>query len=111
MSKRRIDPRRAKQIAAERMERLISLSVMNVMTGNDERASRYIGIAQRIGMKTQTPMPKDIRYCKTCMIPLVPGTNCSVRLRNHRVNMRCDKCGASVRIPYIKEQRDDREGS
>lgn len=110
MSKRRIDPKRAKKIAEERMDRLLRISAEQAVLGNDSKARRYVELARRIGMKTKTPIPKDIRYCKGCMMPLVPGTSCVVRLRNHKVVMRCTRCGCVRRIPYIKEQRDDREG-
>lgn len=107
MSKRRIDPKRAKEIAEERMAILLNLSAEEARAGNNDRARRYVELARSIGMKTRTKMPEDIRYCKGCRMPLVPGIGCVVRLRNHKVTMTCTQCGASRRMPYIKEQRND----
>jgi ribonuclease P protein subunit RPR2 len=104
MSKRRIDPGRAKEIAAERMGILMRLAASEASAGDIGLARRHVSIAVRIGMKTQTPMPRDIRYCKNCGVPLVPAV-CSVRLRNHKITMRCLECGHFRRIPYIREQR------
>lgn len=104
MSRRRIDPGKAKDIASERMGILMRLAASETSAGNADRARRYVGIAVRIGMKTQTPMPRDIRYCRNCGVPLVPPS-CSVRLGNHKITMRCLECGHFKRIPYIKEQR------
>ncbi|MBQ7621811.1 MAG: ribonuclease P protein component 4, partial [Candidatus Methanomethylophilaceae archaeon] len=55
--------------------------------------------------KTRVKIPKDRKYCKNCRIPMMPGVNCTVRLSNHKVCMRCDACGEVRRIPYIREQR------
>lgn len=105
MSKRRIDPGKAKDIARERMDRLMSMAVDEASAGNKDRARRYVLIARRIGMKTRTHVPLDIRYCKECGIPLVPGTTCRIRIGNHKVTMSCLECGSARRFPYIKEQR------
>ena len=105
MSKRRIDPGKAKDIAHTRMDILMSLSRDEASRGNMDRARRYVSLARRIGMKTRTKMPGDIRYCKRCGVPLVPGVTCNVRLRNHKLNMNCAECGNVRRIPYITEQR------
>ena len=105
MSKRRIDPGKAKELASERMDILMTLSVKEASSGNIERARRYVSLARKIGMKTKTKIPKDIRYCKKCSVPLVPSVTCSVRLRNRKVNMNCNECGSVRRLSYIKEQR------
>lgn len=107
MSKRRVDPKKAKSIALERIDKLMELSVYEVVSGNDVLARRYVQLARRIAMRTQTSIPKTIKYCKQCLIPLVAGTTCTVRLRNHKVSMRCARCDRVRRISYIKEQRDD----
>lgn len=107
MSKRRIDPNRAREIAEERMTVLLRLSCEAAVRGDADRARRYVDLARRIGMKTRTGMPRDVRYCKACRMPLVPGVSCTVRLRNHRIGMRCAQCGSSRRISYIREQKDD----
>ena len=105
MSKRRIDPEKAKDMAKERMDILMNLSVSEASQGNIERARRYVSLARKIGMRTKTNVPKNVRYCKNCFVPLVPSVTCSVRLRNRKVNMNCNECGCVKRISYIREQR------
>jgi len=73
--------------------------------GRDDRARRYIDIAMGVSGKTRVRMPKDRKFCKNCHLPLLPGVNCTVRLSNHKVCIRCDACGEVRRLPYIKEQR------
>ena len=105
MSKRRIDPGRAKDIAKERMDILLNLSFREASEGNTERSRRYVHIARRIGMKTKISMPREIRYCKNCSVTLVPGRTCRVRLKGHKITTRCLECDSARRVPYIKEQR------
>jgi len=105
MSKRRIDPSKAKDIAKERMGILLNLSFREASEGNTERSRRYVHIARRIGMKTKISMPKEILYCKKCGIALVPGKTSRVRLKGHKVTTRCLECDCARRTPYIKEQR------
>ena len=79
--------------------------------GRADRARRYVELSRRIGMKTRTGIPKDFRYCEGCLIPLLPGVNCTVRLNRGRVSITCAECNAVKRLPYTREQRDDRERS
>ena len=105
MAKRRISQKTISEIGITRINRLLDLSVEAVRQGRTDRARRYVGLARRIGMKTRTTMPKDRKYCKECLLPMVPGVNCTVRLTGHRVSMKCTECGAVGRTPYLKEQR------
>lgn len=105
MSKRRISQKDVSKIGEERIARLISLSEEAVIQGRPDRARRYVELARRIGMKTRTGMPADWRYCKDCLIPLMPGRTCRVRLSSHKVCITCEMCGTVRRLPYIKEQR------
>ncbi|MEN3052126.1 MAG: hypothetical protein ABC596_09995, partial [Candidatus Methanosuratincola petrocarbonis] len=72
----------AKAIARERMEKLLDLAEKEALFGNLERGRKYVYLARRIGMRTNTSVPKGHLFCKTCHSPLVPGRNCSVRLRS-----------------------------
>jgi len=94
-----------REIGSDRIDRLLALSEKAVREGRDDRARRYIEIARGISGKTRVKMPKDRRFCKNCLLPMVPGVNCTVRLSNHKVCVRCDACGEVRRTPYIKEQR------
>ena len=104
MSKRRIDPGRARDIAEERMDILMNMSYLEASEGNTERSRRYVHIARRIGMKTKTHPPKDVRYCKGCGVALVPGKTCRVRINGRKITMRCLECNSARRIPYTKER-------
>jgi ribonuclease P protein subunit RPR2 len=37
-------------------------------------------------------------------MPLLPGVDCSVRLRNRKITMKCFRCGSFKRMPYLEEQ-------
>jgi ribonuclease P protein subunit RPR2 len=109
MVKKRISNREARAIAQVRMERLLDLAMVEVREGRIERSRRYVTLARRIGMRTNTPMLKDRPYCRECMAALLPGINCRVRLRSDRVVMRCLSCGAVRRAPYLREKRGERD--
>lgn len=102
---RRLPNATIQEIGAERIDKLLNLSVAAVREGRDDRARRYIEIARGVSGKTRVKMPKDQRYCKGCLLPMMPGVNCTVRLSNHKVCIRCDSCGWVRRMPYIREQR------
>jgi len=104
MSKRRISRDDVSRIADERIEKLMRMSAEQAASGDADLARRYVDIARRISMRTKTEIPKEHIYCKNCLIPMTPGTF-RVRLRSHKVIMRCTECGYVKRIPYIKEQK------
>lgn len=106
MSKKRLSRNATVRIGNERICTLIDLAYDAVRKDRDDLASRYVMIAKRIGMKTQTGIPKEFRYCKKCCLPMIPGINCTVRLNGHKTVTTCAKCGAVRRIPYLKEQRE-----
>lgn len=109
MSRRRISSRRAADIGIQRIEKLTYLAVEAVKEDKPGRARQYIDLAIRIGMKTRTGIPGTYKYCYGCLIPLVPGVNCTVRLSKGKVSMTCAECGVIRRQPYIREQKHDRE--
>ncbi|MCQ2084686.1 MAG: ribonuclease P protein component 4 [archaeon] len=93
-----------RRIGNERVSILVNLSREAVKEGKDERARRYVELARAVCGKAQTEMPGDFRYCKKCLLPLVPGTNCTVRLTGGKIVSSCS-CGNLWRMPYLKEQR------
>ena len=105
MSKRRISQKTLSEIGTNRISRLLDLAEEAVRAGRDDRAARYVQLARRIGMKTRVKMPRDRMFCKGCLVPMMPGVNCTVRLSQHKVVITCGECGTVRRIPYIKEQR------
>jgi len=104
MSKRHLSRDTVKNIGKERIMRLTELSKEAVMDGKGDRARRYVTLARNIGMKTKVSLPKEFDHCKDCLIPLMPGVNCKVRLTGGKVVTTCGECGAIKRMPYIKER-------
>ena len=105
MSKRHLSQKTVSDIGRARISRLLDLSEEAVRSDRPVRARRYVEIARRIGMKTRVRMPKERPFCKGCLIPLMPGVSCTVRLSDHRVVVTCGMCGTVRRRPYLREQR------
>ncbi|MBO4763836.1 MAG: ribonuclease P protein component 4 [Candidatus Methanomethylophilaceae archaeon] len=105
MSRRHLSQRTVQDIGSARISRLLDLSEEAIRSDRPDRARRYVDLARRIGMKTRVKMPKDRRYCKRCLAPMMPGVNCTVRLSGHKVVTTCGMCGEIRRTPYLKEQR------
>jgi len=105
MSRRRISHSEVARIGEQRISRLLDLSVEALRAGRADRARRYVDIARRIGMKTRVGMPKDRRYCKGCLAPMVPGLSCTVRLNNGTRSVTCGLCGKVWRMPYDTRER------
>ncbi len=105
MSKKRISSKQASILAKDRMVTLMELAGERAAAGDTERSRRYVQLAKRIGMRTNTTMLKDFLYCRECDVALVPGRNCRVRLRGQRITTRCLECGNIRRVPYLKERR------
>ena len=61
-------------------------------------------------MRTKTPMLKDRPYCKKCMIALIPGHNCRIRLRSDRVVVHCLSCRISAENTLSKGERGEQNG-
>ncbi len=107
MAKRRISQNVVNDIGKERMSRLMDLAEVAVREGKIDRARRYVDLARRIGGKCRLHMPKDRPYCSGCLVPLMPGLNCRVRVDGHMVRTTCGCCGEIARRPYIREQSHD----
>jgi len=104
MSKRRISKNAAVNIGEERISKLTELSKSALADGRGDLAVRYVSLARMIGKKTKTKMPEGYGYCKKCLMPLIPGNNCTVRLTGEKVVTRCLNCGRLKRMPYSKEK-------
>jgi len=104
MSKRRISRNAVANIGAERILILTELSKDALAGERDDLAKRYVSLARMIGNKTKVQMPAEFRYCKACMLPLIPGSNCTVRLTGGKIVTRCLGCGELKRMPYTKEK-------
>lgn len=101
---RRLPRGKVKEIGRARTLQLTGLAVEEIRNGKGDRARRYVEISRAICAKTQTQMPDGFVFCRHCDTPLIPGTNCSVRLRNGMAVSMCPKCGKAVRRPYGKRR-------
>lgn len=101
---KRIPRKDVRKIGSERVSILVRLADEAVRAGKDDRARRYVELARAICGKAQIDMPRDFRYCKKCLLPMVPGINCRVRLNGSKLTSGCP-CGEVWRMPYLKEQR------
>ncbi|MDR0309901.1 MAG: ribonuclease P protein component 4 [Candidatus Methanoplasma sp.] len=105
MSKRRISKNAVVGIGEERISILAGLSADALREGREDHARRYVSLARSISRKTKAKIPAEFRYCKKCLIPLVPGINCTVRLTGKKIVTGCQNCGGLRRMPYIEERR------
>jgi len=103
--------RRSKQeeraIARERIARLLALADEATREGTPERATRYVHLARRVGMKyvVRLSPAQRRRVCRRCEAFLVPGKTSRVRLREGKVAQTCLACGTVRRFGYSREQR------
>lgn len=69
-----------------------------------EFSERYLKLAEKIGMRTETSIPSDLKkkYCSECYTILGPGDNCRVRINsdNKTVEYECLECGNILRHGY-----------
>jgi len=104
MSRKRISKTAVSNIGEERISILTELSKTALADGREDLAKRYVSLARSIGRKTRVKMPGGFQYCKGCLLPLVPGINCTVRLTSGKVVTTCQNCGRLKRMPYTKEK-------
>lgn len=108
MSRKKVSSNQVRGISRKRMDILVRLSEKEALTGNMVRAKRYMTLARRISGRNKVPMPATALYCHRCSTPLVPGLNCRVRLRDHRIGVHCLECDAVRRTPYLREIKERR---
>lgn len=89
----------AKQIAAERIKKLLSLA-----KEADEKKlrDRYVSLALEIKEKYRVKLPREMKenYCKKCRRYLKPGENCRIRTRNGIRVITCLECKNIRRVRY-----------
>ena len=87
-----------REVAAERVARLVELAAEALRVGRRERADRYAQLAWRVKTRYQLRRtPLDARICRKCFAFLAPGVTSRVRLRGGRRVTICLACGASRR--------------
>ena len=77
---------------------------------NPERARRYVLLAKRTAQKTNIRINPELnrRYCKRCLIPLLPGVTARVRIHNSRIVLTCLSCGSVRRFPLKNNGKTDK---
>lgn len=96
-------------IANERMDILFSMAKKEFPL-NPDRSYKYVNLARKISKKYNTKIPEKWRrsYCKNCYKFLDPSRNSSIRLFDGKINIKCNECNKTMKIPYIKEQKEKR---
>ena len=98
--RRRKDSHKARDLARERMERLLSLAD-EAHLNHPERSDRYVQIARSISTRTRVRMPSGLKhlFCRHCGIYLAPE-KVRIRLRQGVITATCLSCGKQTRRPY-----------
>ncbi len=93
-----------KRIAIRRIHRLFEMAEKMAEKGRIELATRYVEIARNIGMKylVRLPGPYKKRFCRKCYSYLLPGENCTVRIKKKMVVVSCHNCNNIMRVPFTR---------
>ena len=88
-----------REIARERVARLVEQAEEALRLGRRDRADRYAQLAWRVKTRYQLRRsPVDGRVCRGCFAFLQPGTTSRVRLRQGRRVTTCLACGRVRRV-------------
>jgi len=100
-----------REIAKERVARLLEMAEKRGLSGDFKYASRYTSLARRISMRYNVRMPRRFKlfFCKDCGAYLQPAVNSKVRLTGDRITRTCTGCGGRYRVP-IKKKPSVKEG-
>ena len=93
-----------KRIARRRINHLFEMAEKMALEGRLELATRYVDIARRIGMKylVRIPWQYKRRFCKECHSYLLPGENCTVRIKKKTLIISFHVCGHVTRVPFAR---------
>jgi ribonuclease P protein subunit RPR2 len=94
------------KIAGERIDILFDLAEEEALSNNLPRATRYVDLARRIGMRYNVRIPGKFKrkYCKHCHSFLLPGENSRVRIRGGRIIVFCENCNQYMRMPIAQSK-------
>jgi len=94
------------------LERIHLLFKMATKTFNLEPAlaQSYVNTARKIGMRYKVRIPTEFRrmICRHCKRFILPGKNCTIRIRQSRephLVITCLCCGGHMRIPLKAKVR------
>ncbi len=90
-----------KTIASRRIKTLFALAEHHALSGQMQRAHRYVQLARKLSMRHLVPIPRyeKRRFCTHCYHYLVPSVNCRVRLNRGHLAIFCYNCQQYTRIP------------
>ena len=98
------------KIANERIKTLFDEAQKQALEGNIKRATRYVFIARKIGMRYNVKIPRELRrkFCHRCYSYLLPAKNCKVRTnpKTKCVEYYCQECGKVNRFGYLREKNE-----
>jgi len=79
----------------------------DVFVENPERASRYVDLARKLGMKHKIRLlsSQQRRFCKHCYCYISSGVNGRIRTRDGKLVMTCFACKKHTRFGYSKERK------
>jgi len=85
------------KIGLERIEILA-----NMCKKHPEHAKRYTYLMKKLSEKIGLPIPKEYKrwICKRCGEFLIPGRNCTVRLKDKTQYITCKECNTKKRLQY-----------
>jgi ribonuclease P protein subunit RPR2 len=93
-------------IAGERIDILFGLAEEEALSHNLPRATRYVDLARKIGMRYNVRIPGKFKrkFCKHCHTFLLPGENARVRVKNGKIIVFCQNCNRYTRMPIIRDK-------
>jgi ribonuclease P protein subunit RPR2 len=103
---RRSKPGWVKDLAMERIEKLLSLAKEEARR-HPERSRRYVELSRKLSSRYNVAIPREWkRYiCRKCNAFLVPGVNLVVHTSPSKaIVYTCKECGAQRRYGYSKKR-------
>ena len=99
--------RENKRIALERISILFKTAI-EAFDREPDLAQHYVNLARKIGMRYKVRIPREFRrmVCRHCKGFMLPGKNCTVRIRQERephLVFTCLRCGRHMRMS-LKEK-------
>ena len=90
-----------KQIASERIIKLLEMAESHALEGNMMLANRYVELSRKLSMRYLVPIPAAYKrcFCKHCYSYLLPGVSSRVRISRGRLITSCFQCQKQMRRP------------
>lgn len=103
-SRKRVHKQKQKNVAREHITELL-MEGRRVALLHPEWAKRYVTIALNIRNRTRTRLTREEKkqFCKSCNAYLLPGKNCTIRVKNAMLLYHCKDCGATRKFGLSHE--------